>query len=191
MKRNIFLAIAVVAAVFASCNKEVNITRNQSPVKLIPKTFTVSVDETRTSLGENGKSILWEEGDVIRVIGATASGTVSQHVFTLSSGAGTGSATFTGEVGEGEETFYAIYPNYEIDPSNSKGTFANGYLAMKSGDVAKAQSADAGSFDKSHLVMTAALEQDAFTFRHAACFFKFTMGNDDTVTVHSCIITHC
>lgn len=179
MKRNIFLAIAVVAAVFASCNKEVNITRNQSPVKLVPKTFTVSVDETRTSLGENGKSILWEEGDVIRVIGATASGTVSQHVFTLSSGAGTGSATFTGEVEEGEETFYAIYPNYEIDPENNKGTFASGYLAMKNGDVAKAQSADAGSIDKSHLVMTASLNQDAFTFRHSACFFKFTMGNDD------------
>ena len=179
MKKIIYiLSAALVLAV--SCTREQAI--ETAPAKVV-KTFGVTSEETKTSLGTDGKTVLWSSTDKIGVIAAKADGTVKQHEFSLKSGQNTKSAVFEGEVEADDVTFYAIYPNYAIDATNSSGTFADGYLAMSSGAITQQQSADAGDFDATHAVMTAPLVNDAFTFRHAAAYFKFKVGCADVKKV--------
>lgn len=64
---------------------------------------TESDSQTKTSL--DGNSVVWSENDVIKLY--TAEG--GNGDFTLASGAGTNSATFTGTL-SGSSAYYAVYP---------------------------------------------------------------------------------
>ena len=176
MKKTVFL-FAAVAALTVSCQKE-PVTETVPAAKGIEKTFMVTSPDTRTTL--DGMSIKWAADDEINVIAAT---TGNQYTFTLSGGAGTGSASFTGTLSEddAEETvFYAVYPNVAIRPASLE----NDILEVDK-SLGATQTAVKNGFDPHFAVMTAVVGEDGkFTFRHGVAYFKITIGNEDVVSVN-------
>ena len=175
MKKIAFL-LAAVAALTVSCQKEP--VQETVPDKGIEKTFIVTTPETRTTL--EGLSVRWAQDDEINVI---AAGTGNQYTFTLSEGAGTSSASFTGTLAEedaDETTFYAVYPNVAIRPAS----LANDIIEVDK-TLGATQTAVKGGFDPHFAVMTAISGEDGkFTFRHGVAYFKVTIGNEDVVSVN-------
>ncbi len=101
------IALLSVALLFtAACNKrEAIVERRSSPNVLIASMEQPSSD-TKASLGSSPEhQVLWSEGDKIAV---WFDDNTSMCEFTLKSGAGTNSASFTG-IGSGTSV-YAIYP---------------------------------------------------------------------------------
>ena len=172
--RKSMLLFAAIAALAVSCQKE-PATEN---VQGIERTFFVSSPETRTTL--DGLSVKWAEGDEINVIAAT---TGNQYTFTLSEGAGTSSATFTGTLDEAdaaETSFYAVYPNVAINATSLSGDI----LEVKSA-LGGTQTAVKDGFDPHFAVMTAVSGADGnLTFRHGVAFFKITIGNGNVKSVN-------
>ena len=189
MKNSFVTTVFMMLMGLVACQREVNpVSDNQPESKLVHKTFHVSVEETRTYLDENGKSIKWAEGDVINVIGVTAGGVVGQHSFTLKEGDGGKSfGTFEGTVNEEETVFYAIYPNYAVDETKIKAgddciilTQAN--LPVE-GDVMQ-QKGYVDGFDPDFGILAAKADETGnLAFQHVMSFFKFKMGVDDVVKV--------
>ena len=96
---------------------------NEKPAAKKTMVFRATLEQldvdTKTSL-ENGKTVVWNEGDEIRVF--TAGGNPLGAVFTLASGAGTASASFKGPaIGKGP--YYAFYPSDRV-PSFSQSPLA-------------------------------------------------------------------
>lgn len=128
MKKLIF-SIAAISALLASCAKpEVSTGDNTlAGEKMVTVTFTAGV-ETKTHLGSDEKSVIWQTNDEISVF---ANG--NNYKFTLESGNNQTTGTFTGEMTEADAAasdFYALYP-YEstakIDGAviTTKGTANN------------------------------------------------------------------
>ena len=97
MKNRIFLAVAIIGLLATSCKKE-NLEPQQGELMQAPITITASYktdDGAKVDYTENGNAITatWESGDQILV---AYDGHVS--TLTLQSGAGTSSATFSGEI---------------------------------------------------------------------------------------------
>ncbi len=189
MKKSVSLFISVMLLSLMACQRESNpIIDNQPECKLIPKTFHVSVVETRTYLDENGKSIKWSEGDLINVIGVTADGIVSQHSFSLKEGdGGKSSGSFEGTVNEEETTFYAIYPNYSIDESKIEAGDDCVVLISEnlpvSNDIMQ-QKGYVNGYDADFGILVAKCdEMGNLAFQHVMSFFKFKMGVDNVSKV--------
>ena len=184
MKKTCIFAIAAVAAVFASCTKENTTINGSTPVKLIPKTFTVTAADTKTILGENGVSMLWAEDDAISVIGVTDGNVASVHEFTITSGIGEASAEFSGEVGENETTFYAVYPfSATLKLDDSGASFSNGYITVE-----KALPADIkaikGGIDSRRAVMIAKADDDGkLAFQHGVSYLKFKVATENVASI--------
>lgn len=97
MKNRIFLAVAIIGLLATSCKKE-NLEPQQGELMQAPITITASYktdNGAKVDYTENGNAITatWESGDQILV---AYDGHVS--TLTLQSGAGTSSATFSGEI---------------------------------------------------------------------------------------------
>lgn len=188
MKKYLTLTLAAFALLAISCKKEVapevNVPKDE-PVATIEKTFIVNAPESGTKTEMNGSAqVVWSEGDQITVIAKTT-GNIS--TFTLTEGAGTASAKFSGKIdaSDAEETvFYAVYPEAAtLNPEDSNFPFANGYLTLKSG-LSQSIPAVEGGFSPSHAVMTAKLNAGgSFTFRHGAAYFKLTIAMDDVQSI--------
>ena len=184
MKKCLMIA-AVMLPVMLGCQKEQTVTPDESAPKLVSKSFTVSMPDTRTYLDDNGKSVVWDEGDVINIIGVTADGTVGQYPFTLKAGdGGKASVTFEGAVGAEDVTFYAVYPNYEIDAAK----ISTSLLLLKSnlpyeGDNMQ-QKGYKGGFDPEFGLMVAVADDlGNLPFNHVMSFFKFVIGVDNVTKV--------
>lgn len=103
-----FAAATLLCLLSASCNTEID---NPLPESRQNGTYTITAvteqhSDPRTSLSDDFK-VLWDQGDAISLL---TSG--SNDKFWISDGAGTGCASFTGEV-SGSEPFYALYPYSE------------------------------------------------------------------------------
>lgn len=85
-----------------SCTKEIQGEQEQKE-ELVPCTIRASLDQTKAVI--SGLQILWQDGDRIAVFDGTA-----KREFTLSSGAGTKSACFVGEISQSASTLSAISP---------------------------------------------------------------------------------
>lgn len=103
LHKSAFLALSILLA--AACSKE-----KQQPAPKDKAIYKITVSlpetaETKVSInqGAEAMNLAWQEGDKITVIGDQA------HIFTLSSGAGTKVAEFTGEEVTGS-SFTVIYP---------------------------------------------------------------------------------
>lgn len=102
MKKYLFLAVAGMLALSSCSNDSDELVINETPHEM---TFTAGYGEaTRAAI--SGTSVTWESGDAIRVY-STKNNT--GKYFSLSTGAGTNSATFTGEA-VNDSKFYAVYP---------------------------------------------------------------------------------
>lgn len=181
MKKTV-ISISVLAVAFASCSKVNQIlvdTPENNGLVLVPMTFSANLPMTKTVLSDNTK-VLWDAEDELNVIEVDADGKlVGEHPFTLSSGDGTDSATFSGEVTSTSNTFYAVYPNIKLYESPaSVGTT----IELK--NLGQAVEAIENSYDPKMAVMTAVVDEEGkLAFRHAMAYIKFTANSSDIVSV--------
>lgn len=172
-----FIFISLLAAALVSCNKENQIVTD-TQVGLVPMTFSASLPSTRTVL--DGVKVLWAVDDVLNVIEVNAGGElVGEHPFTLSSGEGTVSATFSGEVESTDNTFYAVYPNVKL--YNSPATVGETLELKNLGQDVRAVE---NGYDPKMAVMTAVVDENGeLAFRHAMAYIKFTVNSDNLASV--------
>ena len=118
MKRNILICLAAFAALISvSCEKAES---NPASLQKSPASITVEVDDalTRTVLGSDGLSILWDGTESIGVFDGIAA---APNKFDAAS-AGI-STSFSGEVSDGAENFIIFYP-YQADATVSDAATA-------------------------------------------------------------------
>ena len=137
--RFVLAALSLFAAV--SCAKEVALNEEEQEkeivvpdVKTVPYDLTVGSELTKSYISE--KHIFWEDGDKLAVID-NVNGTV--HEFTMDSFEGN-SAKFTGELNEGAETLYVIYPydeNARVDGGGKITTTLPAVQTLESNNTAK------------------------------------------------------
>ena len=118
MKRNILISLAAFAALMTvSCEKT---EPKSASLQKSPASITVEVDDamTRTVLGEDGLSILWDGTESIGVFDGIAA--APNKFDAASAGAST---SFTGAVSDGAENFIIFYP-YQADATVSDASTA-------------------------------------------------------------------
>lgn len=179
MKKLAYIVLAICAVSFFSCNK-VEEQRNSIPGDNGITTFTASMPEsplTKTTMSR--PSILWADGDKIRVIGYTEGQTVQQAIFKIKSGQGTKNAVF--EIDEGETMgthtqYFAFYPSTIAIKTSSLPTS----LEVNSGLTVNAQAAVEGGFDPSLGIMTAKADADGnLTFTHGVAYLGVQIPDDN------------
>lgn len=116
MKKYLFMAVAGMLALSSCSNDSDELVINETPHEM---TFTAGYgDATRAAI--SGTSVTWETGDRIKVF-STKNNTGKN--FSLSTGAGSNSATFTGEAVD-DSKFYVVYPSgygTSLDGTTIKG----------------------------------------------------------------------
>ena len=100
--------ISALALIFAGCAKEVDVNTPSQGKDVIT---AHAPDQTKTTV--DGVNVKWAAGDVITVFD-TDDNAID---FSINSGAGTTTATFTGDLGGGTLGKYVLYPH---DASNEK-----------------------------------------------------------------------
>lgn len=115
MKKYLFMAVAGMLALSSCSNDSDELVINETPHEM---TFTAGYGEaTRAAI--SGTSVTWETGDRIKVFSTKNN---PGKNFSLSTGAGTNSATFTGTAVD-DSKFYVVYPNggTSLDGTTIKG----------------------------------------------------------------------
>lgn len=186
MKKIFAFSIAALALLAVSCEKKAVEVIDTPAAATVEKTFTVLAPaETKTALSGTNK-VVWSEGDQITVIAKT---TGNLATFTLTEGAGTTSAKFSGELAaaDAEETeFYSMYPANPYLAEEQTAFAANSStveFAKPYSDDSQPLVAVKDSFDPKFANMTAVLDNGAFTFRHASAYFKITIGEDNIKSI--------
>lgn len=183
MKKYLTLTLAALALLTVSCKKEVapEVTVPQDePAATIEKTFTVNAPESGTKTEMNGSAqVVWSEGDQITVIAKT---TGNLATFTLTEGAGTASAKFSGQIAAAdaaETVFYAFYPaSIEIDPFDEKNPLSGGDITVKT-DCFPSREIPAvkDGFSAKHAMMVGAIDADGkIAFHFGTAFFKIKIS---------------
>jgi hypothetical protein len=113
MKKTSFLFLSLIPALVA-CNSIVEIDYRKPFVREGQKTdvaeemvIKAQIEATDTKTSLDGVSVLWTTGDQVKIFNAS---NPSGVVYTLSEGAGTTQATFSGSALSGDGPFYAVYP---------------------------------------------------------------------------------
>ena len=183
MKRLAYIVLALVAVSFFSCNK-VEEPRNTNSNDNCITTFTASMPEsplTKTTMSR--PSILWADGDKIRIIGYTEGQTVQQAIFKIKSGQGTKNAVF--EIDEGETMgthtqYFAFYPSTIAIKTASLPTS----LEVNTGLTVNAQNAVEGGFDPSLGIMTAKADADGkLAFTHGVAYLGVQIPDDNSTAL--------
>ena len=175
MKRIFTISLAVCALFATACNKE-SAPKTDSSIKM---TLNVSAPaDTRTELGGDGVSIVWQSGDAIAVFGEQTS---APYTFTLTSGAGESTAVFEGEIDplDASDTFYAVYPAVGVRPAS----LASGKIEIDK-NLGAVQTAVKDSYDPNFAVLTGVVSDSQITFRHGMAYFKLTVGTDEIGRAH-------
>ena len=186
MKKCFIHSLAAFAILASACGKEISETGQpetgtpEAPVESVVKTLTVCApEETRTALAEDGVTFLWQEGDAISVCGEKSG---QPYTFTLVKGAGTGTATFRGEVdaNDDSENFCAVYPAaLAVNPA----ALSEGKIELNEA-LPAVQTAVRGGFDPRAAVLTGLVSSDdKVTFRHGMAYFKLTVGREDVYAI--------
>lgn len=125
MNRSIFYP-AVLLVLFFSCTrlaepeekKVEQPTLTQVSVRADSLVLYASFAATKTYIGDNGRDVLWQEGDKIGVY-AYNGGMKSYYGYTLAAGAGTSEGVFTGKAFDGE-LIGAFFPYSTMLPKKKK-----------------------------------------------------------------------
>ncbi len=170
MKKFYFSLIAI-AALLASCTKEVVNTENNTPsdkTNLVEISFTASVPETKALLNSD-RSVSFSANDKIAVF---ANG--NKYEFTTA--AGGSNATFSGLVDAADVdagTFYALFPY--SDNATISGDVISGVNLGTSDQVSAP-----GSFAPKHAIFVAKTTGTSFTFKSAVALLKITVPDNVT-----------
>lgn len=159
--KKFFYTIAA-AMTLAACSSEDNLTTvNEPENNKVTMTFTASQEGeagTRAGLNaENRSKINWSENDKISING---------DMFTLSSGAGTGTGAFSGTTAEAAK-YTAVYPYTGNETYDSEGHYLNVVLPSE-------QTATPNSFDPKAALMMAVSITKSLEFKNAVGFIKVT-----------------
>lgn len=169
MKKSFALLCTAVLVLFG-CSKE--ISDNSASIsggEMIPYSVSVSLDDAKAELQSDGK-VFWTEGDNIAVYDGTA-----LREFTLASGAGATSATFTGEISAEAKTIEAVYPfaaaslgqgGEVICSVPAEQTIAKGKIVDPAAIVAKAAPVAIGQ---------------PLAFKNQVALLQFTVSDEATV----------
>ncbi|MCQ2184562.1 MAG: fimbrillin family protein [Bacteroidales bacterium] len=171
MKKTILFAFILAAAV--SCAKEGTLplqnAENDTLLNPVTLTFSATVDDAKTTLGEGG-AVSFENGDQVKILCLDSQGAVKSVTasVSVSQGAATISATL-----EDSDNYYAVYPASltailaqdgtltVTDPVSQGGTFSSASLcAAKTG--------------KAELT---------FNFKHIVSLLKFEVDRTDIASV--------
>lgn len=155
-----FIAVAFAIVATASCKKqETPSTLLQD--NLVPVTLTASIDVTKADIQADGK-VFWAEGDQIAVwVNDT------KYTLTLSSGAGTKSATFSGLAAEGDV-------QGAVSPASAAGTDVKTFTPVLNQTIASGAVNDPAA-----LIMTAdAPSEGALSFKNAVGGARVTVTGD-------------
>ena len=183
MKKTI--TIITLVALFVSCAKEAEQTPATSGdvITVAPTEFSATLEtpepDTKTTLGgDNGTTVLWEEGDSISVW----PGVFAQAKYTLSAGAGTNSATFTSDqtvTGDEIGGNFALYP-YDGEAVLTVDDGGNGILKLKYPAV---QNYRENSWDKGAMTMVGmgSLSANSLSFGNFAGVLRLTLKGTATI----------
>lgn len=153
------------------------IDKPQQEVALVPLTIKVGGDQTRTYIGEDGKTINWCDGDTIAVFDGKG-----KREFTIVEGSVDGKfATFVGEVDASATEFYAVYP-FSAAESMDEGVIticAASEQRITEHNVADGAIISVGNFSVS---------DESFTFRNAMGFFRVDISAED---INAIVIDGC
>ena len=162
------IALSVLAGL-ASCAKEQTPVTPDDNDGMVELTLTATQEnpETRTQIGETTQkttAILWTDGDRMSVFDDS----LTNYEFTLSSGAGETSGTFTGKVAENATLAAAFYPY-------SKSMSINSETGILSGAELKSeQTAKDGSFDPETALMMGMISNNSIDMGSFAGYVKVT-----------------
>ncbi|MBO4446626.1 MAG: hypothetical protein J5764_00700 [Bacteroidales bacterium] len=162
--KKIFTILVMTAAVL-SCSKEVSVDKTTAGLNTIPMSFTVSCQDSKVFMNEDGLSLSFAPGDRISVF---ADGT--NYEFTTEEGGST--AVFSGEAAEAE-IYYALYP-YSEAATVENGTIKNITVSKSSAG------AGTGSFNSQRAVLVAASTSNSLEFKHVMAFLKITVPEEIT-----------
>ena len=190
----ITLALAAFAA--TACAIEVlpeTPAENQPEVQLYPMTFTAGADEgsdPETKVTLDGTSVLWAADDQIKVFDGTAT---PLDPFTVTSGAGTTSASFSGSVANpSANKYYALYP-YQEAATFTSGNITigkNDYTSYLTVDLPEEQQAVDGSVDpKAFLALAVSDGNGDFSFKNLNSLVKFSLSESDIANLQSISIS--
>lgn len=190
----ITLALAAFAA--TACAIEVlpeTPAENQPEVQLYPMTFTAGADEgsdPETKVTLDGTSVLWAADDQIKVFDGTAT---PLDPFTVKSGAGTTSASFSGSVANpSANKYYALYP-YQEAATFTSGDIKIGntdYKSYLTVDLPEEQQAVDGSVDpKAFLALAVSDGNGDFSFKNLNSLVKFRLSESDITKLESISIS--
>lgn len=118
-KLYIVLGIAAVALMNAACNKETSPVDQKDELITIRASMPDDDIDTKIALDLGTKAVTWEAGDVIKVISPNNWAFTN---FTLSEGAGTKTASFTGTRDFGSATKLAAFYGNNFAKSGTPGT---------------------------------------------------------------------
>ena len=160
MKKFIYTIAA--AMTLAACSSEDNMTTGNEPENnLVSMTFTASQEGeagTRAGLSASDKTkINWQSGDAITINGAQ---------FSLVSGEGTETGTFSGTTAEATK-YTAVYPYTGNEGYVSEGQVSDVVLPSE-------QIATPNSFDPQAALMMAVSSNKTLEFKNAVGFIKVT-----------------
>lgn len=175
-KSRIFLLLVLPAAI--ACNSVVEldyrkpfVKENQEPEEageMVIKA-TVETSDTKTSL--DGTVVKWTAGDKIKIFNASNTSGVE---YTLSDGAGTTQATFTGTALSGEGPFYAVYP------ATSASALSGASISVT---LPQTQVLTKNSFGNGANLAIAKVDamSDLFSFKNALGAVSFTLNADPSL----------
>ena len=170
MKSVKFSALVAVAVIAASCAKEGTHSVDESDkVALEPMCIEAS-DESQTKTVLDGKKVNWTEEDKIAVYSNKDYTTGYQFEATGING---NSATFSGEVPAGTESFFAVYPPERVRSVSAEGVTVN---------IPEKQNPAVGTFAEEHNITVAQGTKTpgvpsvgTITFNNVCSYVKFTV----------------
>ena len=183
MKSTIRIAIALAAAfAAASCAKEALTSGQGAPESgegLVPVTFTVNLDENKSTL--DGGKVCWTLGEEVGIyeVLAPAEGsnkkTVAKRVFAVAACDGT-TATISGEVTEGALARYVVYPASTGTACDTLGTISISLPASQ-------KIAQDATIAANAIVEVGQEVEGAISLKNVVSLLKFEISGADVVAV--------
>ena len=172
MKPRYLIPLLAAAFILAACQA---VEPAPSPGEEAPvgeMTFRAS-SEVATRAYVDGLTVLWDASDELAVYDDAGS---EKAVFTLKSGAGTSSATFSGKVSSAATAFYAAYPGASVSS-------ASGQTLTLSLPAAQKLVEGGRNLDPAALVGVAATSGNDLQFKNVVAAIRFKLDVDDIVSV--------
>lgn len=179
-KITLFAFASIFAIATTSCKKDEVKTLEQSKNEQAgTMTFHCTSDtqsSLKTTVKADGVTPIWSENDQIRITNATNMDMLATNVYSISNGAGTTYAEFTGSSFTGP--YYAIYP------ARAKGTMYASYISNGEivFEIPNVQMYKDGSFAEQTAPVVAYSETTDLNFKQVCGYLKLGLNGNGTLS---------